>query len=449
MQIRLRRSVSLCALLLVVVIMGWYAMASALRAADVSDAQFTITVSITNTGTDRDDIPVAFEISGASLVDDSFIESDALNAVVQKDSTDVPGMPPTARIAVAGAVTEFGSSFTDQSTAAGAAAGTFPLLAAAPTVGDAVYFGMDFPGRILTLNTGTAGAGTWTIVWEYRTASDYTSFSNVVDRTSGFTTGGQKTTSWDMPSSDWITSTTTGASATAYWLRARVDTFSSQTTQPVGEQAWFENGQWWVFVEDLDVDDQQQVILNLGGADMVTAHQLFPGTAGITTDDSAGLELGNTYSVAIEGRLNFSAAAANACILCKTGAITLNVSGSAVSPAIGTSITGASTSTSTGDVTGITVPGTGEQIIIMASDGVNAATWVNAGGGMTSYPVQTITNNANNLTWASNGGLDYLEWVRLDEITPTVFDFDTSYTDFTAGTLTNTQAYTGALGLAN
>ncbi len=441
-----KRSVSLLMLLAVIAIMGWYSAAAALQAADVSDAQFTLTISITNSGEDQDDIPVAFGISGASLIDDSFMESDALNAVVQQDSSDLPGMPPSTRVAVAGAVTEFDGAFTDRSTEASAAAGTFPLLAVSPTVGDAVYFGMDFPGRILTLNTGTVGAGTWTVVWEYRTVTGYTAFSNVADRTSAFTVGGQKTASWDMPSSEWITSTTTGAAASAYWLRARVDTFSSQTTQPVGEQAWYENGQWWIWVEDLDVADQQQVILNLGGADMVTAHQLFLGDAGLTTDDAADLELGSSYSIGIDGRLDFSAAGATTCLICKTGAVTINVSGSAVSPTIGTLLTGGGTSF--GDVTGITVPATGEQTIIVASDGTNAATWVE-NGGMMSYDVQAVTDTANDLIWASNGGLDYVESIRLDTAAATVFDFDNSYTDFAVGTLTNTQAYTGALGLAN
>ena len=95
------------------------------------------------------------------------------------------------------------------------------------------------------------------------------------------------------------------------------------------------------------------------------------------------------------------------------------------------------------------MPATGEQTVIVASDGADAATFVSDGGGMRSYSVQAVTDTANNLTWASNGGVDYFDFIRLDTAAPTIFDFSTSFADFAAGTLTNTQAYTGALGLAN
>jgi hypothetical protein len=85
----------------------------------------------------------------------------------------------------------------------------------------------------------------------------------------------------------------------------------------------------------------------------------------------------------------------------------------------------------------------------MAADGNSAATWVSDGGGMVSYDVQTITNNSNNLTWASNGGTSYFDWIRLDVATATVFEFDDTYSEFATGTLTNTTAYTAGLGLSN
>jgi hypothetical protein len=95
------------------------------------------------------------------------------------------------------------------------------------------------------------------------------------------------------------------------------------------------------------------------------------------------------------------------------------------------------------------MPDTGTQIIIMAADGNSAATWVSDGGGMVSYDVQTITNNANNITWASNSGTNYFDWIRLDVAAATVFDFADTPAEFAVGTLTNTTAYTTGLGLSN
>ncbi|KKM58420.1 hypothetical protein LCGC14_1549350 [marine sediment metagenome] len=82
------------------------------------------------------------------------------------------------------------------------------------------------------------------------------------------------------------------------------------------------------------------------------------------------------------------------------------------------------------------------------AESIDAATWV-SGGGMVSYPVQTVADTANNLSWATNSGIDYFEWIRLDVVSANEFKFDTSYSDFSTGTLVNTQAFTGSLGLAN
>ena len=147
------------------------------------------------------------------------------------------------------------------------------------------------------------------------------------------------------------------------------------------------------------------------------------------------------------GRLDFSNAGASTYVVNKTGAYTINVSGSAVSPTIFTSVTGGATVI--GENTGITIPDTGTQTIIMGADGNSAATWVSDGGGMVSYPVQTITNNANNITWTSNSGTNYFDQIRLGVAAATVFNFDDTQAEFAQGTLTNTTAYTAGLGLSN
>ena len=314
-------------------------------------------------------------------------------------------------------------------------------------VDDAWLFGCDNPCRIFNQEIDTAGVGTWTITYEYWNGSDWVALANVDDLTTGFTTLGANSTTWDMPT-DWATQTVTGSAVSSYWGRARVSAFTNITTAPLGSRQRYENGQWWTWVETLPVENQEQYTIALGGTtDFATFHQTFPGTTGIVTGDAAGIELGNAYSLAMVGRLDFSNAGPSTYVVNKTGAYTINVTGSAVSPVLETTITGGATVT--GENTGITIPDTGTQTVIMGADGTSAATWVSDGGGMVSYSVQTITNNANNITWASNGGTNYFDSIRLGVAAATVFNFEDTAAEFATGTLTNTTAYTAGLGLSN
>lgn len=434
---------------LMITIGAMFATSAVLNAGSVSTAIYSLQATTTNnSATDLDDIQAPINLSGGALISGNFIDSDALLSVVHKGSVDVPAMPATDSIQVEGAVQQDGLVFTEYTTEAqNVTLNDLPLLTSDPAVGDAWYTGCDNPCRIVITDVDTAGAGTWTITHEYWDGDSFEPLANVDDRTSGFTALGQNSTTWDMPS-DWAAMTVTGSAVSSYWSRARVSAFTSITTQPLGSKQQYENGQWWTWIEDLDVDTQEQFTLFLGGpTNLVENHQTFPGTAGITTGDNASIELGSAYSLALAGRLDFSAAGAATCVLCKTGALTVNVSGSAVAPVVGTNITGGGTSS--GDSQQLTVPATGEQTVILGSDGTSAATFVSDGGGMVSYPVQAVTDTANNLTWASNGGVDYFDFIRIDTATATVFDFDTSQADFNTGTLTNTVSYTTGLGLAN
>ena len=416
---------------------------------DVSTALYTIRTTTTNDGTtDLNDIDVPFAISGGELIEGNFIKATALNTAVQQGATDIPHMPPTGRIQVEGAVQKVGSVYTEYTAEAQSdTLNDLPLLGAAPVVDDAWLFGCDNPCGIFNQEIDTAGVGTWTIAYEYWNGSEWTALQNVEDLTSGFTVLGANSTTWDMPT-DWATQTVTGSAVSSYWGRARVSAFSSITTPPLGSRQRYENGQWWTWVETLPVENQEQYTIALGGTtDFSTFHQTFPGTAGITTGDAAGIELGNAYSLAMEGRLDFSNAGATTYIVNKTGAYTINVTGSSVSPVLETTITGGSTVT--GENTGITIPDTGTQTVIMGADGTSAATWVSNGGGMVSYAVQTIADNANNITWASNGGTNYFDSIRLGVAAATVFNFENTQAEFATGTLTNTTAYSAGLGLSN
>ncbi len=275
----------------------------------VGNALYKATLLITNTGSATSAIATPWEFSGQGLVDGGFVATTTLNASVT-DVADLPiaSMPAGARLDVKGAVADDGGSQTDETTeATDDSEDDMVLLPSSPTTTDAYYFGFDFPGRILTLEIGTAGVGDWIIVWEYYTSSGWSTLSDVDDQTEGFTEVGVKTVSYTIPR-DW--SSTTTESISAYWIRARVSSFTSITIPPRGTRAWWENGLWWSFVDSLSINEQKQYTLNLGGPDMVTNQQLFIGPQGITTTDSTFLELADDvdWELSISGWFDTSAA---------------------------------------------------------------------------------------------------------------------------------------------
>ncbi len=444
-----RRGLYIFTALIMIVVSAAFATSTILEAGSVSTANYSILATTTNNSTTNiDDIQAPIALSGGALINGDFMASDALNSHVHKTggSTDVPAMPATNAIQIEGAVQQLGQVFTQFTTGAqNATLNDLPLLGVLPAVGDAWYSGCDNPCRIITTNIDTPGAGTWSITYEYWDGDSYESLTNVDDSSSGFTVSGERSVTWDMPS-DWTASTVTGNAISSYWARSRVSAFTSITTQPLGSKQQYENGQWWTWIENLNSGVEEQLTLFHGGStNLVAAHQTFPGADGITTGDDASMELGNAYSLAMEGRVDAGSSGLTSCVLCKTGAVTLSVSGSATNAAIWTSLVGGGTSD--GHI-GFVMPDTGEQIIIMASDGTDAATWVNSTGGMVTYSVQTITDNANNLTWANNGGIDYFDWIRIDTASATVFNMDNTQIKLGLGILDNTESFTDGLGLS-
>lgn len=135
-----------------------------------------------------------------------------------------------------GAVADDGGVQTDETIASNdATANDMTLLPAVPAVNDAYCFGAADPFDLLRIQIGTAGAGTWTIVWEYYNGSTWASPSNVSDGSNGFRNSGAQDIKFDRPS-DWAK--TTVKTISAYWLRARVSAYTSITTQPKGTQSW-------------------------------------------------------------------------------------------------------------------------------------------------------------------------------------------------------------------
>jgi len=135
------------------------------------------------------------------------------------------------------AVADDGGALTDETSAAtDSTSDDITLLPATPAAGDAYYIGNTSQFDKFDLTISTAGDGDWTIVWEYYDGSSWSALSGVSDGTNGFTTGGTNTVTWEAPP-DW--SETTIDSTELYWVRAKVDTYTSITTQPLGQEVLF------------------------------------------------------------------------------------------------------------------------------------------------------------------------------------------------------------------
>lgn len=132
------------------------------------------------------------------------------------------------------AIADDGGSFTEQTTDANDdGLDDMTLLPESPAVGDAYYFGKDnrFSGFDIHISTG--GAGTWDIVWEYYDGSTWQTLPNISDGTNDFQNGNNNIVSWDVPS-DWVRAQINQDEE--YFVRARVNSFTDITEQPLGSQ---------------------------------------------------------------------------------------------------------------------------------------------------------------------------------------------------------------------
>jgi len=163
--------------------------------------------------------------------DDDIINIDLLDTIVERVTNETF----TFSTAIDSAIAEDADvGFTDETIEANNdEANDITLLPSSPAVGDAYYFGEETIFSEIDLNISTAGSGTWDIVWEYYDGSSWTTFSNITDGTTDFQSSGIGTISWDIPS-DW-TATEIDTTEDLYFVRARLDSFTSITTQPLGE----------------------------------------------------------------------------------------------------------------------------------------------------------------------------------------------------------------------
>jgi hypothetical protein len=400
---------------------------------DITNTLYEAQILITNFAADLFNFPAAFDVSGAALVDGSFIRSDGLNAVVLKGSADIPSMPPTNRIGVEGFVVEENTVFTEYTTEAlSAAEFDVPLLATVPVTGDAVYVGMHQPGRIATFVIAQPSGHDVSMTWEYWQGADWAPLFNINDQTVNFTRTGVRTISWDMPTDilAWETSVITGSAVDAYWARGRVTAVNAIGQQPLGTRVFWENGQWWTWVQELAQDAGEQYTLYVGGPQLIPAHQIFPGPAGIVTPDHPDLEPGDLFAIEIDGRLRFTNEGEGVCLICKGEALKVYIS-SAASRAITVAASGSAVTEFT--LSDITLPVGGTQTIILQSDGDNLTLQVgnqSAGGA-----AQDIVDEASDWVFAAGTSLVYFDQIQFYRPD---FESFSSQAEWDSGTLANT-----------
>lgn len=125
---------------------------------------------------------------------------------------------------------------TETAAAQSRAVNDMTLLPAVPAPNDAYYFGFNILWNYLILNIGIAGAGVWTITWEYWNGA-WVALGGVTDGTTHFrAAAGLHNVTFTRPG-DWAL-TNVNAAGNMYWIRGRVSAYTSVVTQPKGTQAW-------------------------------------------------------------------------------------------------------------------------------------------------------------------------------------------------------------------
>jgi len=114
------------------------------------------------------------------------------------------------------------------------AANDMTLLPATLAVNDAFYFGHADKFKILVLDVGQAGAGTYVLAWEYWNGVTWAALVDLNDSTDAFKNAYTNEVS-HTPQGDWALTTIQGMNL--YWLRARVSDAGTGYSQPLGTWA--------------------------------------------------------------------------------------------------------------------------------------------------------------------------------------------------------------------
>jgi hypothetical protein len=112
-----------------------------------------------------------------------------------------------------------------------------------PAANQAMYLASRIPFNGAKIKLGTAGAGTWTVTWQYPTAADGSTWATLPMGRQQLVhfreTAGTYYNEWDIPS-DWqqISLHDGTAAYTVYCVRAKITAFTSQTVAPLVDQIW-------------------------------------------------------------------------------------------------------------------------------------------------------------------------------------------------------------------
>ena len=404
---------------------------------DTSTSTFKSDFTTTNdSGSATTNFITAHGISGQSLSDSGFIDTDTLNAaLVDFESDSVASQPPGLLQNIDGAVADDGGAQTTETTeATNSSVGDVTLLPATAVANDAYYFGADYPYRLLYISISQAGDGDWALEWEFWNGSAWADLVSVEDNTNSFETAGLNIVSWRMPD-DWAE--TSVNALTHYWVRARVESVTTTTTQPLATQVWFENGVYYSFIPSIGDFEQVDHDLYLGGStDLVTNQQFFPGDDGYIVTDDASLENASSYLIRLEGYIETDATApGTADILNKTSAIRIYNSADGTIRAQLNGVTNL-------DVTGVE---DGHYVMDLYDDGSNVTFTIYGVGSATNATV-SITDNANNWEFGTEGAVYYFDSIIIGN--PLVF-LDTTTAEFDARTNVDTDGVSDELTLAS
>ncbi len=272
---------------------------------------------ITNdTGNNVVNVQIPFSLSSQSLINKFYMNATGLNADVQEGANHIAFMPGTGQVQMLAC---FNNAAGNETAACNnSTAGDLTL----PSANGEIYeFAFDNQASRLHLNLSTAAVADWTISWQYYNGTTYVTSSNVSDGINGFTQSGQNVVSWDFPA-EGLWPQSVRHSIAGYWVRAEVTTFTSLTTVPLGQQAWYETGRWWVFEDAIGDNEQKKYDSHLQISTPRTFNYYFPHTSGVTASDAATLELTGSFVVEFKGFFDVTAPATGTAkrILFKEGA---------------------------------------------------------------------------------------------------------------------------------
>jgi hypothetical protein len=108
------------------------------------------------------------------------------------------------------------------------------LLPATLAVNDAYYFGYKKKFYVLELDIGQAGAGTYSLAWEYWNGIGWTALVDLNDGTNAFKSSWTNEVS-HTPQADWGLTNILGMNL--YWIRARITATGTGYDQPLGTWA--------------------------------------------------------------------------------------------------------------------------------------------------------------------------------------------------------------------